>query len=297
MTANFATTRRHADLEPYLKTIASFLAAMETDELPRGSAANDNCRHASVVDVNPAPMRAEDLLGAFDAGAIRFAATSRRALQFVRGDDGELEPRSYVIPAGAITHVWGDRVTQDAGRVRKSEAKSAVTADRARLDWFCVKLRAVPPARPKRVMSRRKPADPIDWGQFSHVRGNVPLDEARAACGLPPIDRCPLAGLPWEPDPENLFVGMVAGRGSRRDGARNRTHTRRPDPESYVGDAALVDRLALEQFRIRYPAHYAVLESAMTACSMGDLVGSNDHKSGKRKWVAAAEALQEFLAA
>jgi len=242
-------------------------------------------------------MRAEDLLTAFHGGAVRFATASRRALQFVRREDGEFEPRSYVIPAGAITHVWGDRVTQDAGRLRKSEAKSAVLADTARLDWFCVKLRAVPPARPKRVMSRRKPADPIDWEQFPHVRGNVPLDEARAACGLPPIDRCPLAGLPWEPDPETLFVGMVAGRGSRRDGAHNKTHTRRPDPESYAGDAALVDRLALEQFRARHPAHYAVLESTMTARNMSELAGSNDGKSGKRKWIAAAEALQQFLAA
>lgn len=288
---------RHKDLQPLLPSLAWFYGALEHSDQPLGAAANDNDRPTSVPDVDPKLDRAETLIAAHEAGAVRIAESGKWRAQYVR-IDGELEPRVYWAPAGSITHIYGRRVAQEAGRPRREEGAAAVARSEASVLWFCQKLIAVPSDRPQKSFRRRKATPPIDWSQFSHVLGNVPLAEARAACGLPPADYSLLPGLPYQPEqPAQLFPGMTAGRGARTDGGGDHSRVHREDAETYAGDYAVVDRIAVAQFAAAEPDHYATLLSARAAGSMGDLIASNDNKGGKRLLTGAAEALQDFLAA
>lgn len=288
---------RHKHLQPLLPTLAWFYGALEHSDQSLGAAANDNDRPMSVPDVDPKLDRAETLINAHEAGAIHIAKAGKWRAQYVR-IDGELVPRTYWAPEGAITHIYGRRVSQEAGRPRREESAAAVDRSKASVLWFCQKLKAVPSGRPRKSFHRPKAAPPIDWSQFSHVLGHVPLAEARAACGLPPADRSLLPGLPYQPEqPAQLFPGMTAGRGARTDGSGDQSRVHREDPDTYAGDNEIVDRIATSQFAAAEPDHYAVLLSARHAGSMGDLIASNDNKGGKRLLTAAAEALEVFLAA
>jgi len=287
---------RHHDLAPLVPTLAWFYATLEAVPDLVGISANENDRPASVPDVNPELPKAEMLLADFEAGAVRFSDRSTWRMQFVRVK-GELEPRNYYVPAGALTHIWGRPIAQEVGRERDSEALAAVLARKKTVEWYCTKLRAIPPLKPRKSFRRRKPAPPVDWTQFAHVRGDVPLDKARAASGLPPLYDCALPGLPYAPEPSRLFLGLGAGRGSRSDGEGTASHVKRPDPDAYTMDRVIIDRAALEQFRSTEPEHFATLLTARTAGSMSDLVASNDNATGKRRLSAAASALKDFLAA
>lgn len=295
---------RHPDLAPLLPALAWFYGTLAHGDEPLGQAANDDGDPypSSVPDRDPKPPKAEEIIAAYMAGALRFATETKRAVQFVRNKDGEYDRRTSRVHAGSITHIWGKRVTQDAATAaRPSEAKAAIAARKATLDWFCIKLGAIPPQRLRRTFKRRKVQPPIDWGSFAHVRGEVPIEIARSACGLPPVTACPLPGLPFLPTPSMLFRGMVSGRGGTagigQDGEPAETLVRRAKDDDYTAAGFIIDRLALGQFEQSAPEHYATLRDAAGAGSMGELVASNDNATGKRKLVRAAEALQTFLAA
>lgn len=286
---------RHPDLAQHLPALRWFVFASSLPDLPLGEAANDNERPVSVPDINPEPPKAEHLIADFDAGACRISNATTWRLQFIRNADGQLEPRYYAVPAGAVTHIWGKPVTQDKGRRKLSEASEAVRQRREQLEWFCRTLRAVPPGSPRRLHRKRKHSAPIDWQEFAHVRGSVPLADARAAAGLPPADRCLLPGLPYG-DPAQAFNGLVAGKSARhQDFGGGSLRVKRPPVDHAESD--IVDRLTLDAFRQLDPTSYSVLENMMRIGSMGGLVASNDNATGKRALVRAASALEKFLAA
>lgn len=297
-------TGRHSDLAPLMPALTWFFGTLAHGDEPLGRAANDDDEPypSSVPDRDPKPPKAEEVIAAHMAGAVRVASVTKRAVQFTRNKDGEYDRRTPTVHAGTITHIWGKRVTQDAATsVRPSEAKAAIAARHASLDWFCIRLQAIPPQRLRRTFKRRKVQPAIDWTAFAHVRGDVPLDAARAACGLPAATSCPLPGLPFIPAPNLLFRGMVSGcggnAGAGQDGEPSETLVRRARDDDYTAAGFIVDRIALRQFEHNEPDSYATLFAASSAGSMGDLVASNDNATGKRKLVRAAEALQTFLAA
>ncbi|WP_332716671.1 hypothetical protein [Pelagibacterium mangrovi] len=321
---------RHNDLHPLVPALSWFYGTLDANPYPLGEAANDNDRPASVPDVNPLPQKAERYLRALPSptrvsvvsvrrggrqispprrvphwvrpvdsekpwGALKISDRAKRFQQTVRVN-GVDEVREYTVPAGAVTHVWGERVGQDAGRVREPENEKFISEAEASRDWFCALLDVQPGGKKGKTLKRRKKLPPIDWSEFRHVRGDVPFHVARELSGLPPSTLCP-PSLPWLPEPRRLFLGMLTGRGSRADGAGTASMVKRPRDDLYEAGGHVVDRIALEQFAEREPDAYRLLLSAGTASSMGSLVASNDNKTGKRSFRRAAEALQNFLAA
>lgn len=286
---------RHPDLSPHLTALRWFVFASSLPDQPLGEAANDNERPASVPDINPTLPKAEQLVADYEAGAVRFATARTWRMQFVRSADGILEPNYYPVRTGAITHIWGRAVTQDKGRRRPSEASEAVMRRREQLEWFCRTLRAVPAGSPQKRFKKIKQADPIDWTKFAHVRGDVPLEEAREAAGLPPADYCSLPGLPYG-DPALAFNGLVAGKGARnRDFGGGSLRVKRPPVDHADND--IVDRITLHAFRQLDRGSYSTLETMLRVGSMANLVASNDSATGKRALVRAASSLAKFLAA
>lgn len=299
---------RHPALAPLLPTLRWFYETMAVGDDLLGTgrsydeADSDQEFVPSVADRNPKPIPAEEWIAAYLAEGLRFAEKEKGVVQFVQTSRGEWERRVFTIPAGAVTHVFGQRVGQDAAEPeRPSRARAAVAAREKSTLWFCQKLGAVPPGRVRLSLKRRRAATPIDWSQFSHVRGHVPIDEARAACGLPPRTECPLPGLPYQPAPQVLFRGLVtkhsgkAGFGGDGEPAENKVRT--ATDIDYPAVSRQIDRLTLQQFERAQPEHYSILSAVTTAGSMGDLVAANDNATGKRKLVRAAEALEIFLAA
>ncbi|ODT69038.1 MAG: hypothetical protein ABS75_18475 [Pelagibacterium sp. SCN 63-23] len=224
-------------------------------------------------------------------GPFRFATARGKGTQFtrVKGKDTAVP---VPIHLGSITHEHGRRVGQDNARNRPEESARAVTERAESLRWFCSALGAVPARPPKPAYRKRQP--PIDWKEFAHVRGGVPLEQARASSGLPPADRCHLPGLPICPAPSRLFVGLISGMSSG-DGAKS--SVRRPAAPGYTTEDMVADKQLRERFRDVHPEHAALLDIAATAGSMSDLVASNDNKAGKRRLAAATAALEIFLAA
>lgn len=311
-----------------MPTLSWFYATLDENPFPLGTAANDNDRPMSVPDRNPLPQKAEAYLRALPPptrvslvsvrndgtqvspprrvphwkrpdgvqstwGGFRIAERAKRGRQVVRVD-GVDEVREFRVPAGSITHVWGERITQDKAKEREPEdAKSIEEADRSRA-WFCRVLGATPGGKRSKTFKRRKQQRPIDWNEFAHVKGNVPFDDARAACDLPPADKLPKS-LPWKPEPRRLFMGMLSGKGSRADGAGTPCTVKRPRDDIHDAGDHVVDRIALEQFEAREPEAYRLLLIAQTAGSMSDLVASNDNKTGKRAFQDAATKLLRFL--
>ncbi|QYO75327.1 hypothetical protein [Devosia salina] len=308
---------RHDDLGPYRSALAWFAHAIEIDPTPLG-AANDNTTTPKVRDTKLADDGgyARELLRALpepdghdqegfpiwtpplppisEWGKLKFATRAYQDVQFVMVK-GELEARNFRVPKGALTHVWGRKLEQETGRTRQSEAEFEVKARQTTLDWLCQMLGAIPSGNPKKSMRRRPKQPPIDRQAFAHLRGGT-LAEARAAVGLPHADPLP-AGLPYGPQPERLFSGLLAGRGSRVDGMGESSRVRRSDPETYTVEEAALDRITVDQFQATEPDHFNILMGAAAVRSMSALVPANDNKMGKRRLTAAALALQEFLAA
>ncbi|WP_449396280.1 hypothetical protein [Devosia riboflavina] len=298
---------RHPDLAPLIPTLKWFYAALAVGDEPVGTgqshdAADQDLEYVpSVPDRNPKPIPAEKLIAAYMAEGLRFAEKEKSVVQFLQTARGEWERRVFTVPAGAVTHVFGERVSQDAARTEPtSRAKAAVAAREKSVAWFCQKLNAVPPNTVRLSLRQPKVHAPIDWSSFAHVRGNVPFAEARSACGLAPAEKLP-TGLPYTPPPHLLFKGMVtkhAGKaGYGADGEPAEKLVRTATDIDYPAADRLLDRLTLEQFERAQPDHHAVLSAVTTAGSMGDLVASNDNATGKRRLVRAAEALKLFLAA
>lgn len=298
---------RHHDLAPIMSTLKWFYETYAVGDELTGTGQNYDAADQevefvpSVPDRNPKPIPAEKLIAAYMAEGLRFADKEKGVVQFVRTAKGEWERRVFTVPAGAVTHVFGERVSQDAAKAeRPSRAKAAVAARKKSVAWFCQKLDAIPPNSVRLSLRKLKVHAPIDWLRFAHVRGDVPFGEARSACGLAPAEKLP-TGLPYMPPPHILFKGMVtkhAGKaGYGADGEPAEKMVRTATDIDYPAADRLVDRLTLEQFERAQPDHYAVLSAVTTAGSMGDLVAANDNKGGKRRLVRAAEALKLFLAA
>ncbi|RDE10350.1 hypothetical protein [Pelagibacterium lacus] len=318
---------RHPDFAEMLPALAWFYGALDANPLPLGEAANDNDRPMSVPDVNPRPMKAETLLRALPTptrvsvvsvrrggkqvsparrvphwarpagseywGAFRISTRSRRLQQVVRVN-GVDEFREYSVPAGTVTHVWGERVGQDAGRAREPENEKYITEAESSRQWFCDWLDCQPGRNIPKSLKRRKFTGPIDWDRFRFARGNVPFHLARELCGLPPATMCPPA-LPWRPEhPRELFAGMLTGRGSRADGAGTASRVKRPRDDTQEAGDHVLDRLAIDVFAEREPEEYGVLLAMKAAGSMGALVASNDNATGKRAALKAAAALSAF---
>lgn len=317
---------RHPDFAEMLPALAWFYGAIDANPFPLGEAANDDDRPMSVPDVNPLPIRTETYLralppptrvsvvsvrrggrqvspprrvphwarstGAENWGAFRISVRPRRMQQTVR-INGVDEIREYRVPAGTVTHVWGERVVQDAGRVRDPESEKVVTEAKKSREWFCDVLDCEPGRDIPKSLKRRKFTEPIKWEKLRFARGNVPFHIARELCGLPPSTMCP-PSLPWRPEPRQLFMGMLTGRGSRADGTGTASRVKRPrDDVPSAGDHVL-NRMAIEVFAEREPAAYRLLLVAQAAGSMGALVPSNDNKVGKRAFRSAAEKLNSF---
>jgi hypothetical protein len=298
-----AYSGRHADLVPLLPALARFYSAFDHKPDLLGRAANDYSSVPAVMDrrFDTDEAYCLDLLKAWEAGKVAVAASEHKRLQFVL-TKGALEPRSYSVPAGAITHVWGRQVSQELGSNHQSKSKAALKVEERSTDWFCRVLNAEPHQNIPKTLKRRKKAPPIDWAEWSDkVGGHVPLDEARAACGLPVVHNYPQRpGLPYC-SPRAIFAGLVSGRGptsfgSGDEGDGNMAGIRRPDPDVFTEAEAILEHSLTERFGEGYPGHYATLRAATNVGSMGDLVAANDNKTGKRRFRAAAEAWQEFSA-
>lgn len=297
-------TGRHADLAPFLPALARFYAAFDFKPDLLGKAANDNASVPAVIDrrFDTDGSYCRDLLKAWDAGKVTVADREHKRLQFVL-IKGALEPRTYSVPAGAITHVWGRQVSQELGSNHQSKGKAALAVEARSTEWFCRVLNAEPHHNIPKTLKRRKKAPPIDWDEWSgKVGGHVPLDEARAACGLPVVHNYPQRpGLPYCA-PRDIFAGLVAGRGSHSGGSGlqgdgNMTAVRRPDPDAFTEAEAILEHSLTEKFGRAYPDHHSTLVAAANVGSMGDLVGSNDNSTGKRRFRKAALAWHEFSAA
>lgn len=300
-----AYTGRHSDLVPLLPALARFYAAFDFKPDLLGKAANDNGKVLAVIDRRPMTDEAycQDLLRAQEAGKITLASTSHQRVQFLLVD-GALEPRMYVVQKNAITHVWGKPVTQEIGQARVSKNEAAIAAEGLSLAWFCKVLRAAPNNGIGKTLRRRAKAPAIDWTEWADkVGGHVPLDQARAACGLPIVHNYPqLPCLPYGAPPRELFASLVSGRGPRSGGSGlegdgNMSAVRRPDPDAFSDAEAILEHSLTRRFGEVHPEHFATLAAAANAGSMGDLVAANDNGTGKRKFRRAAEAWQEFSAA
>ncbi|MBJ3783855.1 hypothetical protein [Devosia sediminis] len=295
-----AYTGRHADLFPLLPALARFYAAFDYRPDLLGTAANDNAKVPAVLDrrFDTDGAYCADLLKAWSAGKVQIASQEHRRVQFVL-ENGKLEPRTYTVPAGAITSIWGRQVIQEMGDTRKSKSEAALDAEARSTAWFCCVLNAEQHNSVPKTLRRREKAPPIDWTEWSaKVGGHVPLDQARASCGLPVRHNYPQRpGLPYCA-PREIFSGLVAGRGSSSSGGDDSDEhaARRPDPEAFTASEAILEHALTEQFREAFPYHYATLATAANVGSMGDLVASNDNGTGKRRFRSAAEAWQEFLA-
>ncbi|MGV8955858.1 MAG: hypothetical protein ACOH2M_32495 [Cypionkella sp.] len=295
---------RHPDLAPLRTTLAWFYATLAHGDEPMGRAANDNGEKytSSVPDRNPKPDSAEKAIADWHAGGMRTATKAGSTVQFVRIAKDEYERKRPEVTVGTITHVWGKRVTQDAAKpAPPSRSKAAKAARKADQEWWTAEMGGAQFATPRKLLFKwRKKLPAIDWAAFAHVQGNVPFAEARAACGLPPALPLPL-GFPYQPHPSALFRGRVTGRGSSpgygQDGEPVETIVRRAHDDDYAAAGFIVDRIALSQFEVMHPEHFATLLTGATAGSMGDLVASNDNATGKRKLIRAGEALKLFLAA
>lgn len=228
-------------------------------------------------------------------GSLRFASgeTSERAL--VLGEDGKLRTADIPVPRGALV-AWQARdgrhgravVDRFAAPKGAGEDQEDITARNA---WLAETLGAQPARYIERTRSPRRL--PPGLPKLPLPPTNLPLNDARAFCGLPPVaanDNRP--GLPCaSAQPMDSFLGMrctSAGIAHQSNGG--------PALERLeeAGTAALLrKRLGADDVR--------VLDAAMEAQNfreIGEMFGYRDRhagKAGKQRLLTAAAHLKELL--
>lgn len=319
------TGTAHRDLAQYRAEIAWWLRA---DAPPPIGAANDNdaLGDAMVMDRNPKPHEdGDDLVrfsqvnggrretdaatGSITHGGLRFSAVPRRATEYVQVD-GEMVDRVFRVPVGTLTHLSDDgihwyRVRPEAPKIRVDESSRATSARLLSRRWYSELLGAALPHGKKRRGPRRHVREmPEAWGEFwakhPNLHGEVDLASARAAYGLAPAPK-PMAGLPWKPEPCELFWSLrgngkgAAGFDDDADDQTNRV--RAAADHDYGPEDWIADRQMKMRFRQLHPSHAQVIDRLPDARCVADLVAGNDNGAGKRQLKTALAALKSFLAA
>ncbi|ADH89259.1 hypothetical protein Snov_1959 [Ancylobacter novellus DSM 506] len=228
-------------------------------------------------------------------GSLRFASgeTAERAL--VLGEDGKLRKADIPVPRGALV-AWQARDGR-RGRpvVDRFAAPKGAGEDQedtaARNAWLAETLGAQPARYVERTRSPRRLPPGLPNPQLPPT--NLPLNEARAFCGLPPVaanDNRP--GLPCASEqPLDSFLGL---RCTSTGIAHHSSGGPALERLEAAGTAALLrKRLGADDVR--------VLDAAMEAQNfreIGEMFGYHDRhaeKAGKQRLLSAAAHLKELL--